>query len=123
MNPLVQRRRQVLLLAASALLSACASTPPTAPPGVRQALAPTGTLRIAAYAGSPTSLVRAAGSADERGVTVEVGRELARRLGVPKGREAAAAYLHDFVADPALQALVQQAAQRAGLHSLATDRP
>lgn len=47
----------------------------------RQILAPNGRLRIAVYPGSPTSLVKLAG--EERGVTVEVGRELARRLGVP----------------------------------------
>lgn len=47
----------------------------------RQILAPSGRLRIAVYPGSPTSLVKLAGQ--ERGVTVEIGRELARRLGVP----------------------------------------
>ena len=269
MRPFVHGRRRLLLLTATALLAACASAPPAAPPGVRAALAPTGILRIAAYPGSPTSLVRAAASGDERGVAVELGRELARRLGVPaqivvferpaeivqalkegradftltnasparatdidftppvlrlesgylvapgsrltslaavdapgvrvgvaqgsssqaaltrdlrsaqvvplasvvaasarmgqgdidafasnkgilfemadrlpgarvldgrwgleqlavgvpKGRDAAAAYLRDFVADPALQALVQQAAQRAGLRGLAADKP
>ena len=50
---------------------------------LRQALAPTGTLRIAVYPGSPTSLVRAPGSGEMRGLSVEIGRELARRLGVP----------------------------------------
>lgn len=265
-------RRRLLALGAvlgTALLAACASAPPTAPAGIRAALAPTGTLRIAAYPGSPTSLVPGATPGNERGVTVEVGRELARRLdvpaevvvfqrpaeiadalkagradftitnasaaraqdmdftppvvrlesgylvapgsrlasaaqvdaagvrvgvtqgsssqatlsrelkladvravanvglaaqqlkqgeldayasnkgilfdmsdrvpgsrvldgrwgleqlavGVPKGRDAAAAYLRDFVNDPAVQALVQQAAARAGLRGLATDRP
>lgn len=42
-----------------------------------------------------------------------------RAVGVPKGGEAAATYLQAFVADPAIQALVQQAAQRAGLRGLA----
>ncbi len=51
--------------------------------GVRDVLAPTGRLRIAVYPGSPTSMVKAGGSDDVRGVTVEIGRELARRLGVP----------------------------------------
>lgn len=74
------RRRLVL---GTALLAACASTPPAAPAGMRAALAPTGTLRIAAYPGSPTSLVPGSTPGSERGVTVEVGRELARRLGVP----------------------------------------
>ena len=49
----------------------------------RQALAPTGALRIAVYAGSPTSLVRRPGSDDARGMSVDIGRELAQRLGVP----------------------------------------
>jgi polar amino acid transport system substrate-binding protein len=55
----------------------------TAPAEVRTALAPSGRLRIAVYPGSPTSLVRTAGAVDERGLTVEIGRELALQLGVP----------------------------------------
>ena len=47
------------------------------------ALAPTGKLRVAVYPGSPSSLVQAAGSAEQRGLTVEVGRALAAQLGVP----------------------------------------
>ena len=48
----------------------------------RQALAPSGKLRVGVYPGSPTSLLRdAAGQA--RGVTVDLGTELGRRLGVP----------------------------------------
>ena len=78
----LHRARRVLLLAAIAVLAACA-TAPTAAPAVRQALAPTGTLRIGVYPGSPTSMVRGAGSDEMRGLSVELGRELARRLGVP----------------------------------------
>ncbi len=52
-------------------------------PAVRGALAPTGSLRIAVYAGSPTSLVRPPGSDEARGMSVDIGRELASRLGVP----------------------------------------
>ena len=60
------------------------STPgPWVPPDVRSALAPTGSLRIGVYAGSPTSLVRGPGAGEMRGLTVDIGRELARRLGVP----------------------------------------
>ncbi len=40
-------------------------------------------------------------------------------IGVPKGREVAAAWLQGFVADPATQTLVRAAAQRAGLRGLA----
>lgn len=54
-----------------------------APAAVVRALAPTGTLRVAVYPGSPTSLVEEAAPEDMRGVTVELGRSLANRLGVP----------------------------------------
>jgi polar amino acid transport system substrate-binding protein len=76
--------RRLLLLGSAALaaLAGCAAAPGPAP-RVRQALAPTGTLRVAVYSGSPTSMVRSAGSGEMRGLSVEVGRELARRLGVP----------------------------------------
>ncbi len=81
----------------TALLAACADAPPSAPanttsaaaapsaatPEVRRALAPTGTLRVAVYPGSPTSMVRGPGPDEMRGLTVEVGRALAERLGVP----------------------------------------
>ena len=74
-------RRILLLGAAAAALAGCAK--PGLSPDVRTALAPTGTLRIAAYPGSPTSLLRGPGPNEMRGLTVEIGRELARRLGVP----------------------------------------
>ena len=66
---------------APALLVGCAST--GAPAEVRSALAPTGTLRVGVYPGSPTSLVRGPGAGEMRGVTVDIGRALAQRLGVP----------------------------------------
>ena len=74
-------RRVLLLSAAAAALAGCAK--PGLAPEVRTALAPTGTLRIAVYPGSPTSMLRGPGPNEMRGLTVEVGRELARRLGVP----------------------------------------
>jgi polar amino acid transport system substrate-binding protein len=74
-------RRFFLLgsVALTAALAGCAS----APAELRQALAPTGKLRVGVYPGSPTSMVRTAGSSEMRGLSVELGRELARRLGVP----------------------------------------
>ncbi len=82
--------RIAVLLITFGLQLGCSSLPPAptphivaAPADVRAALAPTGRLRIAVYPGSPTSLVRSPGGPDDRGLTVEVGRELARRLGVP----------------------------------------
>ena len=76
-------RRTLRLAAALALLAGCATSPPPAPVDVRQTLAPTGTLRIAVYPGSPTSMVEDAPDAERRGLTVDIGRELARSLGVP----------------------------------------
>ena len=74
-------------LAASAVLAGCAvtavSTGRAAPAAARAALAPTGTLRVAVYPGSPTSLVAQAPQDEMRGVTVDIGRSLARRLDVP----------------------------------------
>jgi polar amino acid transport system substrate-binding protein len=77
--------RRLLLQASLALaaLAGCAATPVPPVREVRQALAPTGTLRVAVYPGSPTSMVRAASSDEMRGLSVEIGRELARWLGVP----------------------------------------
>lgn len=74
-------RRFLLASAAATALVGCAA--PGVAPEVRNALAPTGTLRVAVYPGSPTSLVRGPGPQEMHGLTVEVGRELARRLGVP----------------------------------------
>jgi polar amino acid transport system substrate-binding protein len=69
-------------VAGMAGLGACTTAPleTPAPAALRPLLAPGGRLRVGVYAGSPTSLVRAAdGSA--HGLTVEVGEALARRLG------------------------------------------
>jgi polar amino acid transport system substrate-binding protein len=52
-------------------------------PEVRQALAPSGKLRVGVYLGSPTSMVRDKTTGETKGVTYELGQELAKRLGVP----------------------------------------
>ena len=68
-----------------ALLQACASAPDAARPSaqVRQALAPTGTLRIAVLTGSPMSMVREPATGQLRGIAYELGTALAVRLDVP----------------------------------------
>jgi polar amino acid transport system substrate-binding protein len=69
-----------LLLVLGLAVSGCASTLPHPTPETRQTLAPTGSLRVALYTGTPTSLI----SANEmRGVGYELGQALASRLGVP----------------------------------------
>lgn len=84
MTPL---NRTILPFIAAAIalagLAGCASQPAAPSAQERQALAPTGKLRVGVYPGSPTSLVREAATGEARGVTVEIGKELARRLGVP----------------------------------------
>ena len=92
LRPMALRTAGSALIVVTALLSSCASTDLPAAVDtemaasigdVRRVLAPAGELRIAVYAGSSTSLVRRPGSDGVRGVSVEIGRELAARLGVP----------------------------------------
>lgn len=81
---MISRRGLVatLALAATLLAAGCATPPSLAPAEVRTALAPTGTLRVALYRGSPTSLVIGR-SGDRAGLTHEIGAMLGERLGVP----------------------------------------
>lgn len=88
------QRRSWIGLTAGALLAvlvaACASAPSsTSAPSaaipsaaIRQALAPSGSLRIGVYAGSPSSMVRNA-KGETVGVAHDLGHALAARLGVP----------------------------------------
>jgi polar amino acid transport system substrate-binding protein len=70
---------------ASAILAlfvaACALTQ-SAPAEVRQALAPSGKLRIGVYVDSPISLIRDRATGEGKGVAHDTGKEVARRLGV-----------------------------------------
>jgi len=50
---------------------------------IRQALAPSGKLRVGVYPGSPFSMVRDPVSGEMKGIAVELGKALAMRLGVP----------------------------------------
>jgi polar amino acid transport system substrate-binding protein len=73
-------------LAAGSLLTlfvaGCAVTPPGADTGVRRALAPTGSLRVGLIS-VPVHAVRDPYSGELRGVSHDLGRELAARLGLP----------------------------------------
>ena len=74
--------RYLLLLPflAVLLLSACSTTPPSA---AVSDLAPTGKLRAAINLGNPVLALRDPAGGEPRGVSVDMARELARRLGVP----------------------------------------
>jgi polar amino acid transport system substrate-binding protein len=65
------------------LLAGCAgiSTAPTREG--RQALAPTGKLRVGLQLGSPHNVIRDSVSGEMKGVGFDLGKELARRMGVP----------------------------------------
>ncbi|MEJ5989665.1 transporter substrate-binding domain-containing protein [Ramlibacter sp. PS3R-8] len=85
--PVLRRRALLAALVATTALAGCAvpvrPAAPPAPAEVVRVLAPTGTLRVAVYPGSPTSLVEQAAPENMRGVSVDLGRSLASRLGVP----------------------------------------
>ena len=86
MNQLRRLTLSAALLALAVLAGCAAPTPaPSAAvdPQVRQALAPTGKLRVGVYLGSPTSMVVDAKTGEKVGVALDLGRELARQLGVP----------------------------------------
>ena len=65
------------------LLAGCAgiSTAPTTE--ARQALAPTGKLRVGLQLGNPLNVIRDSASGEMKGVAFDLGNELARRMGVP----------------------------------------
>lgn len=75
------RRVRALACAAALLVPACAALPSATPEAVA-ALAPTGTLRVGLYPGSPTSIIPAEGGAAPRGVAYDLGSDLAKEIGV-----------------------------------------
>lgn len=68
---------------AAPIIVGCGSAPVAPSSEVRQALAPTGTLRVGLSLGSPGQMLRDTASGETKGVAYELGKELARRLGVP----------------------------------------
>ena len=65
------------------LLGGCASVQTAPTQEERQALAPTGKLRMAFVANEPIFATKDPGSGELRGVVIDLGKELARRIGVP----------------------------------------
>jgi polar amino acid transport system substrate-binding protein len=65
------------------LFTGCAGISTTPTPEARQALAPTGKLRVGLQLGNPLNVIREPVSGEMKGVAFELGKELARRLGVP----------------------------------------
>jgi polar amino acid transport system substrate-binding protein len=65
------------------LIAGCAGVASAPSQEERQALAPTGKLRVALYLGAPASIIRGATPDESKGVGFDLGKELARRIGVP----------------------------------------
>ncbi|NBS57824.1 MAG: ABC transporter substrate-binding protein [Betaproteobacteria bacterium] len=75
--------RLFLSVLAALLLAGCASGPVAPTRELRSLLAPTGKLRVGVYPGSPSSFIKDKETGENRGLTYDLGKELARRLGVP----------------------------------------
>ena len=71
------------LAIAGSLVAAGACAAGAADPDVQKVLAPTGKLRVGLYPGTPTSILPDSSSGGPRGVGYDLGKEFARRLGVP----------------------------------------
>src|SRR5215216_4880141 len=67
---------------AGLIIAGCSGLIAAPPPEVRQALAPTGQLRVGLQLGSPHNVVRSA-TGEMRGVGFDLGKELAGDIGVP----------------------------------------
>ena len=74
--------RITVLLLVAVFLSSCA-TEPMVPPGARSELTPTGKLRAAINLGNTVLAQKDPAGGEPRGVSVDLARELGRRLGVP----------------------------------------
>lgn len=75
--------RNAMTLVLTAALAACSTIPPSAPPAAVAELAPTGKLRAAINFGNPILAKKDTASGEARGVSIDLARELAKRLGVP----------------------------------------
>jgi polar amino acid transport system substrate-binding protein len=80
---MLRRRLLCAVLPIVSILAGCAATAPAPDAATLAALAPTGTLRVGVYPGSPSSLVTLGKSGDKAGVAHDLGIALGERLGVP----------------------------------------
>jgi len=64
------------------LLTGCAGAVTVPTPEARHALAPTGKLRVGLYL-SPVQVIKAPASGEMKGVGFDLGKEFARRMGIP----------------------------------------
>jgi polar amino acid transport system substrate-binding protein len=72
-----------LLALATLLLAGCVAAPLKPIAELRSILAPTGKLRVGVYPGSPSSMIKDPVTGEVKGLAYDLGKELAKRLGVP----------------------------------------
>jgi polar amino acid transport system substrate-binding protein len=77
------RKTHWVMTAILGLLTGCAGIATAPTPEARQTLAPSGKLRVGLLLGSPTQVIRDSASGEMKGVGFDLGKELARRMGVP----------------------------------------
>jgi polar amino acid transport system substrate-binding protein len=77
------RRNWIAAAVLGLLLNGCAGVQTAPTQEEKQALAPTGKLRVGFISGSPIHATKDAASGEFKGVAVDLGKELARRIGVP----------------------------------------
>jgi polar amino acid transport system substrate-binding protein len=87
-EPAARKHRMMVKLVAAlaiagSLVVAGEGAAGAADPDVQQVLAPTGKLRVGLYPGTPTSILPDPQSGGPRGVGYDLGKEFARRLGIP----------------------------------------
>ena len=73
----------IILMMFALGVAGCANAPLAPTPEVRKVLAPTGTLRLGLSLGTPGQMIRDTSTGEVRGIGYELGREFAKRLGVP----------------------------------------
>ena len=83
MERTLKTTRWLIAAALGIVSAACAAAGSEPTPEMRQALAPTGKLRVGLYVGGPTSLIQGATPDESKGVGFDLGKDLARRIGVP----------------------------------------
>ena len=81
-NGMAGTRRITIAALAIALSLLCAGIAGAADPDIRAILAPSGTLRVALYPGTPTSILPDPNAGGPKGVGYDLGKHLASRLGV-----------------------------------------
>ena len=74
---------RLLASAAVAVAIAAMSSSEVPAQNEREVLAPTGRLRVGVYPGSPLSMVQQPKTGETHGLSTDLGKELARRLGIP----------------------------------------